>query len=94
ASVQVLDGFGSDGKAILRAPRRQLALRHLLTHTSGFGYDFLSADIQRFEAERSLPTVLSGDQAALQIPLLFDPGDRWEYGIGIDWVGRVIERLS
>ena len=94
ASVQVLDGFGSDGKAILRAPRRQLTLRHLLTHTSGFGYDFLSADIQRFEAERGLPTVLSGDPAALQIPLLFDPGARWEYGIGIDWVGRVIERLS
>ena len=94
ASVQVLTGFGGDGKAMLRAPKRQLTLRHLLTHTSGFGYDFLSADIQRFQAERGLPTALSGDPASLQIPLLFDPGERWEYGIGLDWVGRVVERLS
>src|SRR5579871_5590848 len=35
ASVQVLDGFDSSGKAKLRPPRRPVTLRHLLTHTSG-----------------------------------------------------------
>jgi CubicO group peptidase (beta-lactamase class C family) len=32
--------------------------------------------------------------AALRAPLLFDPGERWNYGIGIDWVGQAIEAVS
>ena len=28
------------------------------------------------------------------MPLVFDPGDRWEYGINIDWVGRLVEAVS
>jgi CubicO group peptidase (beta-lactamase class C family) len=25
---------------------------------------------------------------------MFDPGDKWEYGINIDWVGRLVEEIS
>ena len=32
--------------------------------------------------------------AALNVPLIFDPGDRWEYGMGMDWVGQLIEMGS
>ena len=28
------------------------------------------------------------------MPLVFDPGDAWEYGINIDWVGRLVESIS
>jgi len=28
------------------------------------------------------------------MPLVFDPGDRWEYGINIDWAGKAVERVS
>ena len=28
------------------------------------------------------------------LPLVFDPGDRWDYGINIDWVGKAVERAS
>ena len=28
------------------------------------------------------------------MPLMFDPGERWEYGINIDWVGRLVEEVS
>jgi len=31
---------------------------------------------------------------ALRAPLAFDPGTRWEYGIGIDWAGQMVERVS
>ena len=31
---------------------------------------------------------------SLRAPLVFDPGERWEYGIGIDWAGRIIEIVS
>jgi methyl acetate hydrolase len=27
-------------------------------------------------------------------PLVFDPGDRWQYGINIDWVGKAVEKVS
>ena len=28
------------------------------------------------------------------MPLAFDPGERWEYGIGVDWAGKVVEAVS
>src|SRR5215831_15372833 len=30
----------------------------------------------------------------LTTPLLFEPGDRWEYGINIDWAGKMVEAAS
>src|SRR3546814_6158918 len=47
ADVQVLDGFASDGSPITRAPGRPVTMRHLLTHTSGFVYEFLSENVQK-----------------------------------------------
>jgi CubicO group peptidase (beta-lactamase class C family) len=41
-----------------------------------------------------MPQMASGRLAALRMPLMFDPGERWEYGINIDWVGRVVEEMS
>jgi methyl acetate hydrolase len=92
--VSVLDGFDPAGKPMLRPPARPVTLRHLLTHTSGFGYEFLSKDLQRYQAVRNIPELFSGQKAALQLPLLFDPGDAWGYGIGLDWAGLVVEAVS
>ena len=92
--VRVLEGFDAEGEPLLRAPARPLTLRHLLTHTSGFGYEFLSKDLQRYQAARDIPELLSGQKAGLQLPLLFDPGEAWGYGIGLDWAGLVVEAVS
>ena len=40
------------------------------------------------------PRVMSGKLAALRRPLAFDPGERWEYGVNIDWVGRIVEAVG
>ncbi len=45
--VQVLEGYEADGKPKLRAPKRPITLRHLLTHTSGHTYDIWNATDRR-----------------------------------------------
>ena len=91
---QVLDGFGADGGPRLRPARRPITLRHLLTHTAGFTYEFWNAATRRYVESGGAPPVTSGRLAAYRRPLAFDPGERWEYGINIDWVGRLIEAVG
>jgi methyl acetate hydrolase len=94
ARVQVLQGFDADGKPRLRAPKRPMTLRHLLTHTSGFAYDIWNQDIGHYMKATGTPGILACTNAALSLPLVFDPGDRWEYGISIDWAGKAVEAVS
>ncbi len=92
--ARVLTGFDSSGQPLTRAPQRQLTLRHLLTHTSGFSHEVWSADMRQAQAACDLPRIGSGRKAALNVPLMFDPGARWEYGIGIDCTGLAVEAAS
>mgnify|MGYP000187384955 CR=1 FL=1 len=94
AQVQVLDGFDASGQPKLRAPKRPITLQHLLTHTAGFTYSIWSEPMLRYEKATGIPFIGSCRTAALQAPLMFDPGERWEYGINIDWAGRAVEAVS
>ena len=94
ATPQVLEGFDAAGEPILRPARRPITLRHLLTHTAGFVYDIWSPDMGRYMEKMHVPGIISCQNAALMPPLVFDPGDRWDYGINIDWVGKAVERAS
>lgn len=93
-SIPVLDGFDSQDRPLLRSARTPITLRQLLTHTAGFAYEFFNADIARYMAQHSIGTVTSGSRATLQRPLTADPGSRWEYGVGVDWAGRLVEVVS
>ncbi len=93
-SATVLDGFDDDGQPITRPPATPVTLRHLLTHTSGFVYDIWNADSTRWHEVTGEPNILSLEKASLAEPLMFDPGTAWEYGIGIDWAGQMVEAVS
>jgi CubicO group peptidase (beta-lactamase class C family) len=94
ASPQVLEGFDGSGAPRLRPAKRPITLRHLLTHTAGFGYEFWNPQLMRYVDVTGMPSLRTGKLAALRMPLVFDPGERWEYGINTDWVGRIVEAAS
>ena len=92
--LQVLDGFDAAGNPVLRAPKRDITTRMLLLHTAGFGYDFFNEHYNRLAQHHGQPSVITATKASLTTPLLFDPGDAWEYGTNIDWAGQVVEGIT
>ncbi len=94
AETKVLDGFDGNGTPILRAPRGEITLRRLLTHTAGFVYDTWNENLNRYAKVTGLLAARTGKLAALTAPLGFDPGVRWEYGINIDIAGRMVDVVS
>jgi methyl acetate hydrolase len=92
--LQVLDGFDANGNPKLRPPKRDVTTRMLLLHTAGFGYDFFNEKYNRLAKERGQPSVITSSKASINTPLLFDPGDDWEYGCNLDWAGQVVEGIA
>ena len=92
--LPVLEGFDPAGEPMLRPPKRDVTTRMLLLHTAGFAYAFCNEQYNRLAREHGQPSVATSSMASLMTPLLFDPGDRWEYGSNIDWVGQVIEGIT
>jgi methyl acetate hydrolase len=94
ASPQVLEGFDAAGAPRLRPAKRPITLRQLLTHTAGFSYDIWNADTGRYVKATGMPARATAKIASIRTPLAFDPGDKWEYGVNTDWVGRLVEATS
>src|SRR5438067_10653771 len=92
AAPQVLEGFDAAGEPRLRPATRPITLRELITHTSGLVYDIWNPEMGRYMEAKGIPGIISCQDAALMLPLVFEPGAQWDYGIGIDWVGKAVER--
>ncbi len=90
----VLEGFDAEGKPKLRPAHAPITIRHLLTHTSGFSYDLFNTDVGRYMQLAGLPSIATCKNDSLRAPLIFDPGTRWEYGISIDWLGKIVQAVS
>jgi methyl acetate hydrolase len=92
AELQVLDGFDAAGQPKTRPPKRDITLNDLMLHTSGLCYEFFSPDDLKFRGAKNIPTVVSSSFASIRTVLLHEPGERWTYGVNIDWLGRVVEQ--
>lgn len=82
-SPQVFASFNQEDVTYTSRPAaNDITIRHLLNHTSGYGYAF------------SNPTLYALEQATgqepIELPLLHDPGAQWTYGISTAILGDVI----
>lgn len=99
--LKILSGFEEDGNGndtpVLVDNLKAITLRHLLTHSSGLSYDFFSPVLARYRKWQKQTPDLNIKQdlkEAFFFPLLFAPGEAWEYGVGIDWAGWMVERVT
>ncbi|CAN9116906.1 unnamed protein product [Alternaria alternata] len=87
-AVQVLKADGT-----LVPKKRGITLRMLLSHTAGFGYTFFNEKLRDFSRPAGWDE-FSGLEFDIKQPLVHQPGEGWEYGLGIDWAGKVLERAT
>lgn len=80
------------------ALKRPITIKHLLTHTSGLIYEFQGND-ELTKLWRSVdlwngPGLNSFTAKLGKLPLKHQPGDAYTYGVNMDVLGALIERVS
>ena len=91
---KIIDGFDDEGNPIMSDPSNDITVGNLLTHTSGLAYEMWNENISTLVQKGDLASMFSVTDDFLKAPLVFNPGTSWEYGIGIDWLGVLIEKLA
>jgi CubicO group peptidase (beta-lactamase class C family) len=91
----------ASGKPYTIPATREITIRDLLRHTSGLTYhwnDDLGAMYKEANVAHGLlpydGTIEESTKRLAALPLLFNPGDKWEYSLGIDVLGRLVEVVS
>lgn len=93
----VLKGFSDEDGSPMEEPHsKPITLRSLLTHSSGFSYDGMHPTLLKYNEVKGRKPSQSGKllERFLSVPMLFNPGESWMYGPGIDFAGLLIERIS
>jgi len=81
--------------------KRPITIRHLLSHTSGLTYHWneqLGKAYEKAGIAHGLglhnETLAANMKKLAKLPLLFHPGDKWEYGLSVDVLGYLVEVVS
>ena len=93
SAPMVFDRFEGD-VPVLRPAQTPITLRQLLTHTAGYGYDTWNEPQGKLMAALGLPRIPTSVDELRRMPLMFEPGTRWNYGVNTDVVGRAVEVAS
>jgi CubicO group peptidase (beta-lactamase class C family) len=98
ANLKVMNGTDAKGQPTVEDMKRPPTMRELMTHTAGFGYGLRTGNPiddafrdQKVLESSSLQNMI--DKIA-KIPLLYQPGTRWNYSVAVDIQGYIIEKLT
>jgi CubicO group peptidase (beta-lactamase class C family) len=100
----VLDKFNEADTTYTTVPAKsEITFRQLLTHTSGLDYtDIGSSKVAAIYSKNHIPSglgffndnLLEKMKALGKLPLSFQPGEKWQYGLNTDLLGCLIEVIS
>ena len=98
ANMRVHAGKDANGAAQYRSPARAITVRDIMRHTAGFGGTGEDSPVAALYTQAD-PTALTHDLSEMgrrlaAVPLQYDPGERWYYGIAVDVQALLIERLT
>jgi CubicO group peptidase (beta-lactamase class C family) len=91
---------GSTSLSDTEAARSPITVRQLLTHSSGLDYGLLDPETPTFQAYKikavlhPLQTLNDMMDKLADLPLLYHPGEGWQYSVATDVLGRVVEVAS
>ncbi|MCP9235704.1 serine hydrolase [Lewinella sp. JB7] len=98
ANMRVYQSVDSDGRMITTAPDRPVTVRDITRHTAGFYNGGTTPGLQEAYAAADLRnydhTIADMGRRLGSLPLLFQPGTRWHYGLSVDVQALLVERLS
>ncbi|GAD97659.1 beta-lactamase family protein [Paecilomyces variotii No. 5] len=91
--VQVLERT-PEGDFRLVEKNKPITMRMLLCHTSGFGYAFEDLKLRDWSRPVGIDDFSGHESDVLHLPLVNHPGSRFQYGVGLDWAGALVERIT
>ena len=104
-NLNVIESFNrKDGTFTTRPAKKKLTLKHLLTHSSGLtygSYDQITSHSELYSKAGivelfTTDSILQSEniKKLASLPLLFEPGEFFNYGLNLDVVGHIIEIIS
>jgi methyl acetate hydrolase len=55
--------------------------------------EFFSHEDRKYRNAKEIPSIFTSTFDSIKSVLLFEPGERWNYGVNFDWVGKVVEAV-
>ncbi|WVQ66248.1 uncharacterized protein L199_004427 [Kwoniella botswanensis] len=94
--LQLLKGYDENDKPILASPKNKVTLRMLMSHSAGFTYMFGPNVLSKWHEQNPLPPLFDPKATvkSLCTPFIYEPGTSWTYSPSIDWVGKLVERVT